>query len=82
MMSKNNGVKIRALEKYDRTKNAIFCSDSDVNTNNTNNGEKTLRRAEEEEEEGERKSCRGGSGGYGAVEAWTDQDMDRVGVAS
>jgi len=35
-------------------------------------------RAEEEEEEGERRArC-----GNGAFEAWTDQDMDRVGGAS
>ena len=28
------------------------------------------------------KSCSGGSSGYGAVEAWTDEVMDRIGVAS
>ena len=61
----------------------VFCSDSDVNTTTTNtNGEKTLRRAEEEEEEGERRDREESSGGYGAVEAWADQDMDGIGVAS
>jgi hypothetical protein len=47
-----------------------------------NNGEEPLRRAEEEEEKGEGKSCSGGFGGYGAVEAWTDEVVDRIGGAS
>jgi len=47
-----------------------------------NNGKKDVRRAEEEEEEGERRSREGSCGGNGAVEAWTDQDMDGIGVAS
>ena len=42
------------------------------------NGEADIRRAEEEEEKGERRARRGN----GAVEAWTDEVMDRVGVAS
>ena len=41
-------------------------------------GEATLWSTEEEEEEGERRARRGN----GAVEAWTDEVMDRVGVAS
>ena len=41
-------------------------------------GKKIIRRAEEEEEEGERRARRGN----GAVEAWTDEVVDRVGVAS
>ena len=47
-----------------------------------NNGEKDFRRAEEEEEEGERRAREGTCGGNGAVEAWTDQDMDGFGGAS
>jgi hypothetical protein len=48
-----------------------------------NNGrEKDIRRAEEEEEEGERRGREGSCGGYGAVEAWADQDMDGIGGAS
>ena len=42
------------------------------------NGEADIRRAEEDEEKGERRARRGN----GAVEAWTDEVMDRVGVAS
>ena len=42
------------------------------------NGEADIRRAEEEEEKGERRARRGN----GVVEAWTDEVMDRVGVAS
>jgi hypothetical protein len=40
--------------------------------------EATLRSAEEEEEKGERRA----RFGNGAVEAWTDEVVDRVGVAS
>ena len=47
-----------------------------------NNGEESLRRAEEEEEEGEGRGCRTNESEYGAVEAWTDEVVDRVGVAS
>jgi hypothetical protein len=47
-----------------------------------NNGEKDIRRAEEEEEEGERRGREGSCGGYAAVEAWADQDMDGIGGAS
>ena len=42
------------------------------------NGEADIRRAEEEEEKGERRA----RFGNGAVEAWTDEVVDRVGVAS
>ena len=56
------------------------------NTNTNTNGEDeeqaTLRGAEEEEEEGERRGDQRGGRGIGAVGAWTDQDMDRVGGAS
>ena len=41
-------------------------------------GKKGIWSAEEEEEERERKA----RFGNGAVEAWTDQDMDGIGVAS
>ena len=52
-------------------------------TSLTNNyGEESLRRAEEEEEEGEGRGCRTNESEYGAVEAWTDEVVDRVGVAS
>ena len=61
-----------------RQQNPICC----VAKKRNNNGEEPLRRAEEEEEKGEGKSCSGGSSGYGAVEAWTDEVMDRIGVAS
>jgi hypothetical protein len=61
-----------------RQQNPICC----VAKKRNNNGEEPLRRAEEEEEKGEGKSCSGGFGGYGAVEAWTDEVMDRIGVAS
>ena len=44
--------------------------------------EATLRRAEKEEEEGERGGDRTGESGVGEVEAWTDEVMDGVGVAS
>ena len=44
--------------------------------------EATLRRAEEEKEEGEGSGCRTSESEYGAVEAWTDEVVDRVGVAS
>ena len=47
-----------------------------------NNGEESLRRAEEEKEEGEGRGCRTSESEYGAVEAWTDEVVDRVGVAS
>ena len=47
-----------------------------------NNGEESLRRAEEEEEEGEGRGCRTSESEYGAAEAWTDEVVDRVGVAS
>ena len=47
-----------------------------------NNGEESLRRAEEEEEEGEGRDYRTSESEYGAVEAWTDEVVDRVGVAS
>ena len=49
-------------------------------TKTRNNGEEeaTLGSAEEEEEKGERR----GREGYGAVEAWSDEVVDRVGVAS
>jgi hypothetical protein len=61
-----------------RQQNPICC----VAKKRNNNGEEPLRRAEEEEEEGEGKSCSGGFGGYGAVEAWTDEVVDRIGGAS
>ena len=44
----------------------------------SDHGEATLWSAEEKEEEGERRARRGN----GAVEAWTDQDVDGIGVAS
>jgi hypothetical protein len=44
--------------------------------------EASIRRAEEEEEKGEGKSCRTNESGGGAVEAWTDEAMDGIGVAS
>ena len=47
-----------------------------------NNGEESLRRAEEEEEEGEGRGGRTGESEYGAAEAWTDEVVDRIGVAS
>ena len=47
-----------------------------------NNGEESLRRAEEEEEEREGRGGRTGESEYGAAEAWTDEVVDRVGVAS
>ena len=49
-----------------------------ITKNKNGEEETTLRRAEEEEEEGERRARRGN----GAVEAWTDQGVDGIGVAS
>jgi hypothetical protein len=67
------------IEHTDRTtKPHLLC----VAKKRNNNGEEPLRRAEEEEEEGEGKSCSGGFGGYGAVEAWTDEVVDRIGFSS
>ena len=51
-------------------------------TNNNGEEEESLRRAEEEEEEGEGRGYRTSESEYGAVEAWTDEVVDRVGVAS
>ena len=51
-------------------------------TNSNGDEEESLRRAEEEEEEGEGRGCRTSESEYGAVEAWTKQVVDRVGVAS
>ena len=51
-------------------------------TNSNGDEEESLRRAEEEEEEGEGRGDERGSGGYGAFKAWTEQVVDRVGVAS
>ena len=48
----------------------------------THGEEASIRRAEEEEEKGEGKSCRTNESGDGAVEAWTDEAMDGLGVAS
>ena len=48
----------------------------------THGEEASIRRAEEEEEKGEGKSCRTNESGDGAVEAWTDEAMDGIGVAS
>ena len=72
-----------------RLKNALIffsphtllkCVAKKRNTTKTrNNGEEaTLGSAEEEEEKGERR----GREGYGAVEAWSDEVVDRVGGAS
>ena len=44
-----------------------------------NNGEQVIQHGEEEEGRGD---DRGGCGGYGAVEARTDGDLDGIGVAS
>jgi len=54
----------------------------DFKNKNNNNGKKDVRRAEEEEEEGERRSREGSCGGNGAVEDWTDEVVDGIGVAS
>ena len=55
-----------------------MCHTTRRKTTKKKNGEKDIRRAEEEEEEGERRARRGN----GAVEAWTDEVMDGIGVAS
>jgi heme oxygenase len=50
--------------------------------NNDGWREEVIRLAEEEEEEGERKSFSGAYCEFGAFKAWTDEVVDRVGVAS
>jgi hypothetical protein len=74
------------LSPYEKNKNAFFSplllkrvAKKRNTTKTRNNGEEaTLGSAEEEEEKGERR----GREGYGAVEAWSDEVVDRVGVAS
>ena len=79
----------RVLRQRERTNNGpqkkkhiITCEEEkekkkvDTTTNGWEKG--SIRRAEEEEGEGERKARRGN----GAVEARTDEVVDRVGVAS
>ena len=57
----------------------LMCGKEKKYDTTRNNGEEaTLGSAEEEEEKGERR----GREGYGAVEAWSDEVVDRVGVAS
>ena len=51
--------------------------------NTTNNGEEaTLWSAEKEEEKGEGGGDRTGESGVGEVEAWADEGVDGIGVAS
>jgi hypothetical protein len=74
----------RALPKLNETDRYFFEKERRLTKKRkkSNNGEKDIRRAEEEEEEGERRGREGSCGGYGAVEAWADQDMDGIGGAS
>jgi hypothetical protein len=53
-----------------------------INNNGDEEEQATLRGAEEEEEEGEGRGDQRGSRGIGAVEAWADGVVDRIGVAS
>jgi len=60
----------------------ILFNPNDIYITYINNGEEVIWSAEEEEEEGEGRGCRTGESGGGAFKAWTDEDMDGVGVAS